>query len=215
MGEVAPSTPESSSVTSSSSGSESTRRRRRTIRIGAVVALALASAFVAWLFVGDDDDTAPTASTTLPSAANALPASETRPQIATLERLRTAAASSPVPIHWVGARPRTRLELTRAPSGTIFVRYLPRTARAGDLRAFLTVATYPRANAFAEVTRASKAGAAETMRLAGGGLAVYNGDESTNVHIAYPAQPYQIEVFAPSPGVARKLVAAGAVQPVG
>src|SRR5262245_7518795 len=215
MGGVPPSTSETSSVASSTPATESTGRPH-TIRIGAVVALALAAAFVAWLFVADDDARSPTSAgtTTLPSAASALPASETRPQIATVARLHATAASSSLPIYWVGARPRTRIELTRAPGGTIFVRYLPGTARAGDLRAFLTVATYPRASAFAEVTRASKTGDAETIRLAGGGLAVYNGDESTNVHIAYPAQPYQIEVFAPSPGAARELVASGAVRPV-
>ena len=50
--------------------------------------------------------------------------------------------------------------------------------------------------------------------LAGGGIAVYGEDDPTNVHIAYPAQPYQIEVFAPTPGIARRLVASGAVAPL-
>ncbi len=212
MGGVEPST-SAPSPTESSPPKERSRGGHR-IRIGAVAAVALAGAFVAWLLIAGDDETPSTVTTPLAGVATVPRETATSPEIATVARLREAAASSSVPFHWVGPRPRTRLELTRAPSGAIFIRYLPPAAQAGDLRAFLTVATYPRPNAFAEVTRASKADGAESTGLAGGGIAVYGEDESTNAHIAYPGQPYQIEVFAPTPGIARRLVASGAVAPL-
>ena len=213
MGGVEPST-SAPSPTESSPPKEPSRSGGHRVRIGAVAAVALAGAFVAWLLIAGDDETPSTVTTPLAGVTTVPRETATSPEIATVARLRGAADSSSVPFHWVGPRPRTKLELTRAPSGAIFIRYLPPSARAGDLRAFLTVATYPRPNAFAEVTRASTADGAETIRLAGGGIAVYDEDEPTNVHIAYPAQPYQIEVFAPTPGIARRLVASGAVAPL-
>jgi hypothetical protein len=119
-----------------------------------------------------------------------------------------------VPFYWVGSRPRTHIELTRTPSGAIFIRYLPRTARAGDVRPFLTVGTYPRPNAFAEVKNAAKERNDKKIELAGGGIAIYDPTRPTNVHIAYPHQPYQVEVYAPGPNAATELVAAGAVRPI-
>ena len=120
-----------------------------------------------------------------------------------------------MPFNWVGSRPRTHIELTRTPGGTIFIRYLPPNAHAGDVRPFLTVATYPRPNSFAEVQTAAKERNDRKIELAGGAIAVYDRNRPTNVHIAYPAQPYQVEVYAPAPGEARRLVAEGAVRPVG
>jgi hypothetical protein len=120
-----------------------------------------------------------------------------------------------VPFNWVGSRRGTRIELTRTPGGTIFIRYLPPTAHAGDVRPFLTVATYPQAHSFAEVENAAEDRNDRKIELAGGAIAVYDATRPTNVHIAYPAQPYQVEVYAPAPGLARRLVAAGAVRPVG
>lgn len=125
------------------------------------------------------------------------------------------AAASKVPIYWIGARDQTRIELTRAPGGTVFVRYLPPQVRAGDTRAFLTIATYPRPNAFAEVGHAATSSKSKTLAVAGGGIAVYDPGRRTNVHIAYPGWPYQIEIFDPQPGAAVQLVERGAVRPVG
>ena len=212
MGGVEPST-SAPPPTEGSKTKEPSRRGHR-IRIGAVTAVALAAAFVAWLLIAGDEDAPSTVTTPLAGVATVPRDTATSPEIATVAGLREAADSSSVPLHWVGPRPRTKLELTRAPSGAIFVRYLPPSARAGDQHAFLTVATYPRPNAFAEVTRASTVDGAETIPLSGGGIAVSNGDDPTNVHIAYPAQPYQIEVFAPTPGIAKRLVASGAVAPL-
>jgi hypothetical protein len=183
---------------------------RRVVRIGAAVAVALAAGFIAWLVLGRGDGSekgvsSTTSSSIVPGAAVA------RPTITTVRALQTAAATSTVPIYWVGARSGTRIELTRAPGGTIFVRYLPPGTRVGDPHAFLTVATYPRPKAYAEVQHAATASKSKTLDLAGGGLAVYDPGHPTNVHLAYPGQPYQIEVYAPRQAV--QLVASGAVRP--
>ena len=115
----------------------------------------------------------------------------------------------------MGARDGTRVELTRAPGGTVIVRYLRPGAREGACGSFLTIATYPRPNGYREVLKASTEANAKTIKLAGGGIAVYNSDEPTNLHLAYPGQRYQIEVFAPERDLARELVTVGAVRPVG
>ena len=183
-----------------------------------MVAIALAAAFVAWLVFGrsDSETSTQTAGIGVTTLSGNTPApTVATPAIETTSQLRADAAGSVVPIYWIGARTRTKIELTRAPGGTVFVRYLPPEARAGDTRAFLTIATYPRPNAFVEVQRAARSSKSKTLPVAGGGIAVYDPGHRTNVHIAYPGQPYQIEIFAPHPGAAVQLVESGAVRPVG
>jgi hypothetical protein len=187
------------------------RGRRAWMSVGAILAVALAAGILAWVLL-DDDEPAPAPTT---SASRAAPRRLGRPSLVSVAELRTAAASSRTPFYWAGSRAGTRLELTRAPTGAIFIRYLPRDASPGDRQPFLTVATYPRRNGFAEVRATSRNGESRTIPLAGGGIAVYDPDQARNVHLAYPGQAYQIEVFAPEAGTARQLVSTGAVRPVG
>jgi len=91
------------------------------------------------------------------------------------------------------------------------VRYLPRDREAGDGRPALTVATYPRTDGFGEVTGAAAREGASSFELPGGGLAVIDPEAETNVHFAFPERAYQVEVFAPTEGLARQLVESGAV----
>jgi hypothetical protein len=198
--------------TPTSTATETARSRpRRVVRIGAVaVAVALAAGFIAWLVFGrgnrsETSSQTPTLSAGVPGATVA------RPAITSVRALQTLAAASTIPIYWVGARSGTAIELTRVPGGTVFVRYLPPGTRAGDPRAFLTIATYPRPKAYAEVQHAATASKSKTIDLAGGGLAVYDAAHATNVHLAYPGQPYQIEIYAPRQAV--QLVESGAVRP--
>jgi hypothetical protein len=206
------------SDTETTSGAAASRfRHRSSVRIGAVVAVGLAAAFVAWLAFGGRGSGRADATTTVAERARTGSAtSAATPSIVTVGRLRAVAAASAVPFYWVGSRSGTRLELTRAAGGTVFVRYLPPGVPAGDSRGFLTIATYPEANAFGDVERAATANAAsKTVSLAGGGIAVYDPPNATNVHLAYPGQPYQIELYAPQHGLALRLVESGAVRPVG
>ena len=209
MGDGAPQT--------ATSLSPSNPRRRwrgwgRGVRVGAILAVGLGAGFLAWVLVDRNDEPEPIPA--VRSAPRATAQGVARPSIASVGELRTAAASSRVPLYWAGAREGTKLELTRAPTGAVFVRYLPAGARPGDLQPSLTVATYPRQNGFAEVRTASRNGRSTTIPLAGGGLGVYDRTQPQNVHVAYPGQPYQIEVFAPEAGVATQLVSTGAIRPV-
>ena len=119
-------------------------------------------------------------------------------------------------IRSTGRAPRagTRLELSQARSGTSFVRYLPKDVPAGDPHPQLTVATYARPNGFAEIQAAAKNRAPRRCELCGGGLAVYDPRVPTNMHLAYPGDPYQIEVFSPKGDLALRLVSGRAIRPV-
>jgi hypothetical protein len=187
------------------------------IRVGAVFVLGLAAAFVTWLVVVREDEAAtPAAPATQASVAETGHVAVTtalQPTLVSPPELRGVAATSAIPVYWAGARAGARIEVSSRTDGTFFVRYLPRGWRAGDPRPVITIATYPRPDGFAEVQRAARPGAS-TLQLLGGGLAVYKGERSTNVHLAYPGQAYQVEVFSPEVGVARKLVETGAVRPL-
>jgi hypothetical protein len=199
--------------------SEQQPSQRPNIRLGALIAVGLAGAFIAWLLVGRDDDelalgTSGTIAQTATAATTAPPAAfAVEPTLVSPEQLRGLAARNEIPVYWAGLRAGTRLEVSSRSDGTFYVRYLPAGVQAGDEGPALTVATYPRANGFAEVRRAARRGT-KTIPLPGGGLAVYDASGSTNVHLAYPHEPYQVEVFSPRLDVARGLVVSGAVQPL-
>ena len=167
----------------------------------AVVAIGLVAGLLAWFFiVRSDDETS--AAPTAPSTAV--------PEIASLADL-TALADSGETFYWAGVRSGTQIELT-APDGTVYIRYLPPGEPAGSTAPALTVATYPRSNAFAEVSRAAEGENATKLDLPGGGVASVDGATGTNVHLAYPDQPYQVEVYAPQAGLARSLVENGTIR---
>ena len=178
-------------------------RWRALFRVSAVVAAGLVAAFLAWFFVVRTNDDETSAAPTPPSTAV--------PEIASLADLR-ALADSGETFYWAGVRSETQIELT-ASDGTVFIRYLPAGEPAGSTAPTLTVATYPRSNAFDEVSRAAEGDDASKLELPRGGLAVVGETRGTNVHLAYPDQPYQVEVYSPLVGEARRLVANGSVRP--
>ena len=96
-------------------------------------------------------------------------------------------------------------EFSQTSGGTVYVRYLPTGTAAGTLEPYLTVATYPRPNGYAEVQAAAKNEGSKSFEVAEGGLAVYDPASPTNVHIGFPGKAYQIEVFAPEKGLALRL----------
>ena len=119
--------------------------RLSSVRIGAVVAIALAAAFVIWLLVrrNDDSSTSSTASTT-----TAVTAKPIGPVAATPAALRSVSAQDKRPVYWVGPRSGQTYELTRTAAGSVYVRYLPPGAKIGNRRADYTiVGTYPKPNA--------------------------------------------------------------------
>ena len=129
-------------------------------------------------------------------------------------RLKALVASLGQPVYWVGSEPKVTYELTRAPGGRIFVRYLPRGVPVGAPKPYLTVGTYPVRKAFAVTKSAAAQPGAVTIPVGGGGIAVYNAQHPTNIYLAYPGVDFQIELYDPKPSEARKLVAAESIEPV-
>lgn len=184
-------------------------------RVGTVVAVAIGAAIVAWVLLDRGGGSSPRSSAGVTVAGVTTPAKVTSPRIRSVDELRSLAKTSSVPLYWAGEGAGSRLEFTRTPTGAIFVRYLPGGVPPGDLRPYLTVATYPTSQGFSEITTSAKSSKTKTIHLAGGGLGVYDKATPTNVHIAFPGQPYQIEVFAPDQGEAIALVSNGAIRPIG
>jgi hypothetical protein len=170
------------------------------LRLGAVVAVIVGVALLAWLVLGGDDDEGGEAGA---------------PQAVSVEDLQEEAGSSDMPVFWAGPQAGSTYEFTETSDGSVYVRYLPDDAEIGDPSPdFLTVATYPLENGYARVLAAAEEEGAETEELPNGGLALVDPDRPSSVYVAYEGEPYQVEVYDPSPDRALDLVTSGAVQPV-
>lgn len=143
------------------------------------------------------------------------PVEESRAVVVTEEELRAEAQRANQPIYWAGPDPDVTYELRRTPERWFYVRYVPRDAPPDSTGPYLTVGTYPVADAFAAVQGLARAEGAEPIELDGGGLAVANERFPRSVYLAYPDTSYQVEVFAPSLDEARDLVTSGRIVPVG
>lgn len=171
------------------------------LRLGALLALGLAAFFVGWLAMNRGGDTAPAPG----SGASAASESE----------LRSFAGKQSHPVYWAGPKDGYTYELTQTTDGRVYVRYLPEGTDVGDPRSrFLTIGTYPRAGAFAELRRAGRAQGAISLKLERNGLAVFSEAKPTSVYFGYPDARYQVEVYDPSPDQARRLALSGQVVPV-
>lgn len=171
-------------------------------RISAIVAVVAVCVLAAWLValrMQAPDDTI---------VAGVAP---TGPGIATAAFVRETAAIVGHAMYWAGERPGTKLELTVGAGARTFVRYLPATAAAGDAAPYLTVATYPDAEAYANLAEAAKQPGAVSVKYAGGALAVAASETATNVNFGFEGADIQIEVFSPVPGEAWDLIESGAV----
>jgi hypothetical protein len=182
--------------------------RRPEVRIGAVVAIAIAAAFVVWLLVkhGDSDSGQGAETTVVPAIT---------PVAATPERLRELSVEAGHPVYWLGPQANRTYELTRTSDDRIFVRYLPESVDVGsDAAVYPIVGTYPFPDAYAGLQDLAKKKNEVSFTAPKGGLAVYSASRPTNVYLAFPGSDSQIEVFDPSAGRARDLVASGRVAPV-
>jgi hypothetical protein len=189
-------------VTDSTSAEQ--KRRLPQMRLGAIIALALVAGVVTWLLLREDDDES-TPNRAAPAAAV--------PDTTSLSALRARAAEADQPIYWAGRIPGRRFEVTETPE-RIYVRYLPRGAKAGTDKAYLTVATYRHANAFAATQTVARHPGTTQIDVGPRGVAFYARGRPTNVYLAYRGSPYQIEVFHPVPRIARQLVSSRRVRPI-
>jgi hypothetical protein len=188
------------------------RARLSSVRIGAVVALAVAAAFLIWLLVRGNDDSSSTSTTTSTNEAT----QPIGPLAATPAALQELSAKAKQPIYWVGPRPGQTYELTRTAGGRVYVRYLPAGAAIGNRRADYTiVGTYPTQGALQVLKELAKQPNEKSVPAPGGGIAVYSTSAPTNVYVAFPGQNVEIEVFDPSARKALRMVKTGGVAPVG
>jgi hypothetical protein len=180
-------------------------RAVRRARLSAVVAIALAAAFVTWLILRPDGDTAPIA-----KAVDRTSAAE----LASPARLRSLATTLSHPVYWAGPRAGMRYELTQA-DGRTYIRYLPLGVATGDPRAgFLAIGSYAAPNAFAQTRSAGAQPGAVMLALPGGGVAVYSAKRPTSVYFAYRGSDVQVEVYHPDGRAARQLVLTRQVVPI-
>lgn len=179
-------------------------RRPRRLRIGAVLAAALAVAFVVWLIVGRDGDEGGNGAADA-TAARAVTRAELVALAGTLEH----------PVYWAGPMADHTYELTRTASGRVYVRYLPQGVEVGDRRPrYLTVGTYPQADAYRAVREAAKLPETVSRRASGGALIVYDRRRPRSVYFTFPRARFQVEVFAPDADRARDLTYSGRIEPV-
>ncbi len=176
--------------------------------------------------LGKLDETPPTtATTTATTAATGTTGTTTTattstdaiapgvPSAASEADLKALADSIGHPIYWAGPQAGYTYELTQTSNGRVFVRYLPKGVNVGDPKAeYLTVATYPFPDAFAALKRT--ANGAATIKLPNGGIALVDGQYPQSIHLAYPGEDFQIEVFDPSPSNALQVVTSGEIAPV-
>jgi hypothetical protein len=177
------------------------------VPLGAIVAVAVAAAFVAWLLIKDDDN----------SSSTSKPANEGSEQAVAASPAELVQISRDVghPIYWAGSKSGYTYELTKTESGNVYIRYLPEGVDVGDGRPdFLVVGTYPLRGAYAGVKKEAIREGAVTKELPDKGLAVANAGRRRSVYFAYPDSGLQIEVYDPSPQIARDLVFQGKIRPV-
>lgn len=182
--------------------------RRPKVRVGAVIAVAIAVAFVAWLLVrGGDSNTPGTGSTSTGQA--------TGPAAATADELRALSDDLGHPIYWIGEVPNRTYELTRTSDNRVFIRYLPKGVPVGIREAAYTiVGTYPVDNAYKVLQTLAKKPDESSFSAPADGFAVYSTTQPNNVYLAYPGSNLQIEVYDPSPQQARRLITSGQVAAV-
>jgi hypothetical protein len=185
------------------------------VRLGAVLALAVAAGLIAWLVVdsGGSSSTpkpAATRPTTKPKPAGTF--THIGPVNLSADGLKTLSGQFDEPVYWAGPKPGYQYELTRTTDGKVYVRYLPRGVKAGDKRSsFLIVATYPFANALEALKGVAKG---KGTTLPGGGFALPDARYAKSVHLAFPGAAYQIEVYDPSPRRSLQVALSGNVEPV-
>jgi len=196
------------------SESHATQERRKgafdqaRVRLGAVVALALAAGLIAWAVVGrsDDDNTASTTpANTTPTVAG------TGPVGLSARGLRTLSRNVKEPIYWAGPMAGTTYELTRTRNGSVYIRYLPRGVEPGEKADLLIVATYPFSKAYDGLKEIAKG---REITLPGGGIALVDEKYPKSVHLAFRGVNYQVEVYDPSPERALEVASSGDVAPV-
>ena len=182
------------------------------VRLGAVVALAVAAGVIAWVVTDSGGSSSKQTASTPTSTKPARTLDHIGPVNLSAGGLKTLAGNFDEPIYWAGPKPGFSYELTRTTDGKVYVRYLPRGVKAGDKRGvFLIVATYPFPKAFNALKGVAKG---KGTTLPGGGFALPDAHYPKSVHVAFRGVNYQVEVYDPSPSRSRQVALSGQVQRV-
>jgi hypothetical protein len=169
--------------------------------VSVIVAVAVAGGIIAWIVLGASSNNSSAPVSVSPIAPVALSTSG----------LRTLAHAVRQPIYWAGPKSGYSYELTRTTNGDLYIRYLPAGVKAGAKGAkYLIVATYPFANAYRALQTTAKGAA---IPIPKGGIALVDAKYPRSVHLAYPGVDYQVEIYDPSPAVARSVAISGDVTP--
>lgn len=129
--------------------------------------------------------------------------------------LLSLASSLGHPLYWAGPRPGTAMEVSQEANGSVYLRYLDGGAEIADPGLYLTVGTYPVADAQGALRRTAAKSGSSLGRVAGGGITLVNPTEPRSVYLAYPGSDLQLEVFDPAPRAALALIRSGAIVPAG
>ena len=175
---------------------------RRSRLVTLVVVLA-AAGLAAGLVLTQTGGNGQAESTTTPSSV-----------VLTAGGLASFAKAHGSPIYWIGPSLGADYEVTTSPDGRVFLRYVPAGAQPQAQAAYVSVGTYPFANAYAQTLRAGGRKGFARMRTGGGAVAIYAKARPTNIYLAFPGINYQVELFDPKPTEARRVVLAGGVVPV-
>lgn len=112
-------------------------------------------------------------------------------------------------IYWAGAMAGHSYEFTRTLLGYGYVRYLPRSVRAGAKGRYLTIATYGVPGAFHAVKKAAKG---KQFSIPHGGIAYKR--QRTDYILAWPKVNVEVEVYSPHAAQARAVTKSGRVTAV-
>jgi hypothetical protein len=116
------------------------------------------------------------------------------------------------PIYWAGPRKGYHYEFTRLQNDNIYVRYLPKRVKVnGKPGRLLIVATYPYPGAYAALKKAANGKAVAGPH---GSIYFVRPGYPKSVYVAFPKVNFEIEVYDPSPAVAKAIAATGRVAPV-
>jgi hypothetical protein len=178
--------------------------QRQEVRIGAVIAVALAVGLVVWLVAVHDSGSSKPKIASIP------------PTAVTADRLRALAKDIGHPIYWAGPAANRTYELTETSSGRVYIRYLTKGVPVGTSDSSYTiVGTYPVSNAYDVLNGLARKSGESSFPAPHGGFAVFAEATSTNIYLAYPDEKnVQIEVYNPSPKHARGLIDSGRIAPV-
>jgi hypothetical protein len=183
--------------------------------VGGVIAMVLAAGVIIWLVTRSSGSSAPPNSPTIASTTTtAETATPFGPVALDQKGLNSSVRSLKQPVFWIGPKAGRSYGLLRQSNGKVFLRYLPPGVKAGDPRnVFLTVGTYPFENAYANEVALSKQSGWSVLKGTSW-FAIYRNAKPTSVYLTSKAFPFQIEVYDPSPALARALVKRDRVTPV-